>query len=104
MCFLVAIFVFGLSHSVASSFLFLFLKDIGANESLMGLAAFAQTLAEIPVMFFSSSMLSSYGSRGVIVISMVLYGIRMLGTTLLMPDNLSLLVLPLQLIGGLAFG
>jgi PPP family 3-phenylpropionic acid transporter len=103
-CFLAAIFVFGLSHSVASGFLFLFLRDLGATESLMGVATIAQTLAEIPVMFWSGHMLSRYGSRAVIVASMVLYGLRMLGTTFLSPDNTTALVLPLQLLGGLAFG
>jgi hypothetical protein len=104
LCFLAAIFVFGLSHSVASGFLFLFLKELGATESLMGVATIAQTMAEIPVMFWSGNMLSRYGSRSVIVMSMVLYGMRMLGMAFLDSENTAALVLPLQLLGGLAFG
>lgn len=94
----------GISHNIASSFLFLFLRTLGSSESLMGIATFAQTMAEIPVMFYSGTMISRFGARVVIVLSMVLYGIRMLGMTILTPENNSQLVLVLQLLGGLAFG
>jgi MFS family permease len=70
----------------------------------MGVATIAQTMAEIPVMFWSGNMLSRYGSRSVIVMSMVLYGMRMLGMAFLDSENTAALVLPLQLLGGLAFG
>lgn len=89
---------------MASGFLFLFLKELGATESLMGVATLAQTMAEIPVMFYSGAMLSRFGSRMVIVMSMVLYGLRMLGMAMLTPDNTTQLVLLLQVLGGLAFG
>ncbi len=80
--FLGVVFISGAGGSVISNFLFLHLADLGASQTVMGLALSVATLGELPVLFFSGWMLRRWGARGLLVIGMSAYVVRALGLSL----------------------
>ena len=77
--FLGVVFICGAGGSVITNFLFLYMSDMGAPQSLMGLALSVATLGELPVLFFSGWMLRRWGARGLLVIGMAAYVVRAVG-------------------------
>ena len=80
--FLLVIFLSGIGLSVVDNFLFLYMQEMGASNTLMGLALTAATISEIPVLFFASWMLRRWGTRGLLVISLAAIVFRIFGYTL----------------------
>jgi PPP family 3-phenylpropionic acid transporter len=76
--FLVTVFISGLGMSTVHSFLFLYMKDLGASAGLMGLSLTVATVSELPVFFFSDRLLRRLGPRGVLLISLAAYVVRLL--------------------------
>ena len=69
--FLVSILIGSLHLSLVNSFLFLRLKQLGASETLMGLTLTVATLSELPVWFFADAMLRRWGTKGMLIFSLV---------------------------------
>ncbi len=98
--FLLTVFVAGMGSSLIYSYLFLFLKDMGASETLMGLSLTVATLSELPVFFFSGWLIKRLGARGLMMVSLATMVVRLAAYTV-MPA--AWMVLPIHLLHGLTF-
>ncbi|MBN1247422.1 MAG: MFS transporter [Anaerolineae bacterium] len=85
---------------VETSYLFLYLRDLGADESLMGTALALMTLAEVPVWFLAPRMLDRWGARGLLAIALGAGTVQALIYSVLPAPWVAL---PVQLLHGLAF-
>jgi len=98
--FLFTVFIAGAGGSAAFSFLFLHLSDLGAPNSLMGLAMTIGALSEVPTFFYANVMLRRWGPRGLPVLGMVSSMVRLLVLSMV---RTPWAILPLQLLYGPAF-
>jgi PPP family 3-phenylpropionic acid transporter len=98
--FLLTVLFAGMGSGIVHNYIFLYLADLGATETLMGLSQTVQTFSEIPVFFFSALLLQRFGARGLLLLSLTAVVIRMMAYTLLPPVWL---VLPINLLHGLTF-
>lgn len=90
----------GLAASVTNSYLFSYMKDLGAGEGLMGLALTIGTLSEIPTFFFGNWLLKRFKSRPLLTLAMTTTGLRLLALSF---ATSPVLVLATQLINGFGF-
>ncbi|GEM_PF-809181 len=95
--FLLLGFCGGISFSTISTYLFPYMKELGAGESIMGLALTVGTIVEIPVLFFVSSFIKKFNTYAIVVFSIVMTGVRFF---LLAIVNDPTLVLLVQLLNG----
>ena len=86
--------------SVVHNFLFLYLSDLGASNSLMGLSLSVATLGELSVFFFSDRLLLRLGTRRLLVVALLAHVARVSLYSVLREPWL---VLPVHLLHGLAF-
>jgi PPP family 3-phenylpropionic acid transporter len=93
-------FAGGAGLAAFNNYLFPYMKEMGANESTMGLALVAGTISEIPTLFFGHRLIKRLKSYGLLMLSMVVTGLRML---LLAASRTPSLVLLIQLLNGLTF-
>jgi len=77
MFFLLIVFMMGLASPSISTYLYLYMKHIGA-ASLIGLALTVSTISEIPMYYFSDRILRRFKSRGLFIIALVVYITRLL--------------------------
>jgi PPP family 3-phenylpropionic acid transporter len=98
--FLASVLFAGMGSGIVNNYLFLYLADLGASETLMGLSLAVATLSEMPVFFFSAGLLRKLGARGLLFLSLLAYVVRLLAYTL-MPAVW--LALPINLLHGLTF-
>lgn len=71
-------FAGGISYASNNTYLFPYLKELGAEESIMGLALTIGTIAEIPVLFFVSRFIKRFNSYAVLIFSTVMTSLRFL--------------------------
>jgi PPP family 3-phenylpropionic acid transporter len=90
----------GLAAAGVNNYLFSYLKELGANESTMGLALTIGTLAEVPVLFFGNRLIQRFKAYGLLVLALVITGARLL---LFAVAGTPELVLLFQLLNGLTF-
>lgn len=74
--FLLIVFVSGVGLSTVNVFLFLYMGQLGASETLMGLALTSATLSELPFFFFTDRLLRRWGARGLLLFGMAAYVLR----------------------------
>jgi PPP family 3-phenylpropionic acid transporter len=86
--------------AMAISFLFLYLDDLGADKTLMGLSLTVATLSELPVWFFSDRLLRRWGARGTLALSLLACAGQAFAYSFM---RTPWLVLPIQLLHGPAF-
>lgn len=98
--FLATVFVGSIAASIVNNFLFLFLDDIGASRTLMGISLTVATLSELPIFFYSDRLLQRWGARGLLAVALGAYGLRMFAYAW-MPEPWW--VLPINLLHGLSF-
>jgi PPP family 3-phenylpropionic acid transporter len=98
--FLATILIGGISLTIELNFLFLFLKDLGAGQALMGLSLTFATLSELPVWFFAGRMIERWGTRRLLIVSLLACALQPLLYSLIRDPWLAL---PIQLLHGLAF-
>ncbi|MBE0636250.1 MFS transporter [Candidatus Bipolaricaulota bacterium] len=60
------------------NYLFPYMKELGARESMMGLALTIGTIAEIPVLYFAHRVIKRYSAHTVFMAAAVITGIRLL--------------------------
>lgn len=99
--FLLVIFVAGFGDAVARNYSFLYLKELGAGNLLMGLSLTIGTASELVVLMFSSQLLARLGSHKLLVLGVLTQAGRLLGWSLIDDPYLAL---SLQLFNGLSFG
>lgn len=78
MGFLGAVILVGIGYAMVDNFLLIHLKALGAGESLFGLMVAAAGVGEIPVFFFSGSMIRRLMPRGVLLIAFLVFALRAL--------------------------
>ena len=76
--FLVVAFAGGLGIAAYNNYLFPYMKELGANESTMGLALTVGMVSEIPILFFGNRLIKYLKSYGLLMLSMAVTGLRML--------------------------
>ena len=98
--FLMLAFAGGLSIAGTNTYLFPFLRELGADETTMGLAITIGTVSEIPVLFFGHHLVKRFKPFGLLMLAMVFTGLRLLALAASGTPNLILVV---QLVHGLTF-
>ena len=68
----------GLSSTTLNTYLFPYMKELGAGESVMGLALTFGTLVEVPVLFFVSRFIQRFKAYPVVIFSIVMTALRFL--------------------------
>ena len=85
------------------SFLLVFLEDLHASSVLMGLATAMSTIAEIPMLMFSGSIIKKFGITRVLCFTTACYGIRFAGYVLLSLIDEPWAVIPIEALHGFTF-
>jgi MFS transporter, PPP family, 3-phenylpropionic acid transporter len=98
--FLLVVFLSGAGLSMITNFFFLYLDNLQASNTLMGLSLTVATISEIPVLFFSGWMIRRWGPRGLMIISLAAYVVRAYGYYFAVQPWQAL---TLQLLHGLTF-
>jgi MFS transporter, PPP family, 3-phenylpropionic acid transporter len=93
-------FICGVGMASINTYQFIYLSELGASKSLMGLSLTVSTLSELPVMFFGDRLLRRFQARGLLVLGMVVIAARAL---LYAAFNSPIAILALQLMHGLTF-
>lgn len=99
--FLIAVFLIGCCGAVYLSFISLFLSDLGASGSQIGLAHTIASVSELPVMALSPLALRRWGARPLLQVAGLLYALRM-GLFIVAPSVEW--ALAAQILHGLCFG
>jgi PPP family 3-phenylpropionic acid transporter len=73
---------------------------MGSSESLMGIASFIATIAELPIFFFGNRLVKRFSSDGLFVLALAMMGIRSL---LFAWSSGPLAVIIVQALGGVVF-
>lgn len=90
----------GAALAATNNYFFPYMEELGAKESLMGLALTMGTLSEIPVLFFGNRFVKRLKPYGLLMLTMVVTVIRLLLLAAIETPNLALFV---QLLSGLTF-
>jgi len=98
--FLIIVFTGGIANATINTYLFPYMKALGAHESIMGLALTMGTVAELPILFFASHFIKKYRTYSLIIFSTVITCLRFL---LLAVTPNPALVLAIQLLNGFTF-
>jgi MFS transporter, PPP family, 3-phenylpropionic acid transporter len=98
--FLFLAFLGGLGVFSAAAYLFPYMAELGANESMMGLAITISTLTEMPIFFFGNRLVKKFSSYGLLIFALVLLGVRSLFYALV---STPLMVFIVQAFGGMIF-
>ncbi len=98
--YLVLAVIAGMGFSVINNYLFAYLKDCGASESVMGLSLTISVLAELPVLYFSHVLLKRFGIQNLLRIAVFFTVLRML---VMVVFNSVTGILFAQLLNGLNF-
>ena len=100
LAFLLLAFLGGVSLSVSGNFLYLYLADLEASRSVVGLALTVATLSEIPFMFFSRGLLERFTPRRLLLVALFVFAVRLLLYSFI---TLPWLLLMVQLLHGATF-
>jgi Nucleoside H+ symporter. len=73
---LLIVLIVGIPHRMNDSMLSLHLKELGAPESMIGIAWFSGTMSTIPAMMFAGRLFRRWNAIGIMTIAAVLYAIR----------------------------
>jgi PPP family 3-phenylpropionic acid transporter len=90
----------GLYLTIEVNFLMLYMASLGAGESLMGIALVVSTLGELPIWALAPFLLRRLGPRRLLAVALLSGAVQGLAFSLV---KTPLMVLPVQLLHGLAF-
>lgn len=76
--FLLSAFLGGLGVLTVTTYLYPHMAEMGASESLMGIASLVAILTEIPIFFFGNRLVKRFTSHGLFLLALVLMGVRSL--------------------------
>lgn len=76
--FLLIVFIGGMTQAGVNNFLLLYLSDLGASESLMGLALSIATASEATVLFFADRLLARWSALKMLAFSLGATAVRLL--------------------------
>lgn len=98
--FLITLFLNGMAAGVVHNFLFLYLDQLHASKTLMGISLLVEAVSEVPIFFFGNRLLQRWGARGLLLLALGASALRMVSYAL-MPA--AWFVLPIHLLHGLTF-
>lgn len=98
--FLIIAFAGGVSFNISNSYFFPYMKEIGANESSMGLALTIGTIAEIPVLLFANRLMKRFNSFRLLIFSTMFTGLRLILFALV---SVPAVVMIIQTLNGFTF-
>jgi len=98
--FLLNAFLGGVGSFTVASFLYPYMAELGAGETMMGVASLVATATELPVFFFGDRLIKRFSAHGLFMISLILLGVRSL---LYAVVSAPFLVLIVQALGGTMF-
>ncbi len=98
--FLVLSFTGGISLGLLNNYLFPTMQQLGAGETMMGLALTVGTIAEVPIMFFSDRLIKKFGAASLIKLAILITAARFI---LYFTFQTPAAFLVIQLINGLTF-
>ncbi|WP_299029267.1 major facilitator superfamily domain-containing protein 6 [uncultured Thermanaerothrix sp.] len=98
--FLFTAFSGGVLISVISNFLFLFLQDLGASQSLLGLSLTVATLSEVSILYVSSGLLKRWPPQWLMTVGLILFAVRALLYSFITQPWMAMLI---QLMHGLTY-
>jgi PPP family 3-phenylpropionic acid transporter len=75
--FLAILFVYGIASSPVNAYMNLYFLELGADNSVIGIAYTVQSLSELPFFIIGNRLLKRFGSTQVILISMVIMTLRL---------------------------
>jgi PPP family 3-phenylpropionic acid transporter len=90
------LFLYGVVCSPVNAFINLYFSELGVNNVIVGWAYALQALSEIPLFIIGNFLCKKFGSRRVIIISMLVMVIRMFLYGLLPVTSLALILGILQ--------
>ncbi|XP_006824404.1 major facilitator superfamily domain-containing protein 6-like [Saccoglossus kowalevskii] len=99
--FLIIVVVFGMCFGTIMTYLFWFLQELGASQTLMGITLLITCISEAPFLFYSGNMIKYLGHKGVFYIVLLSYIVRFVGYSFI---TSAWYVLPLELLHGITFG
>ena len=79
----VILFIMGFLFAAADTFLFVYLRSLGASSWTLGVCLFVRYLSEIPSLYYSGHIIKKIGHVGCVYIVLVAYFVRYLGTSLI---------------------
>ncbi|XP_047510240.1 uncharacterized protein LOC125053078 [Pieris napi] len=88
---LIVCIVMGTAWGYLESFLFWFLQDLGASQSLMGITITVGGIAGLPLLVLSGPIIKKIGHSNVIFIGFIFYAIRLFGYSFIYNPWLSLI-------------
>jgi len=98
--FLLIAFIGGVAFAATTGYFFPFMKELGADESAMGLALAIGTIAEIPVYLLANRFIGRFQAYGTLIISVSFAGLRL--TLFGLTGNVAV-VMAIQNLNGLTF-
>lgn len=98
--FMLIVLLGGMTLSLISNFLFLYLNDMNASKTLMGLTLTVATISEFPVLFYSDQLLRRWRASGLLVSSLLIMMVRCLAYSFVNTPGMVLLI---QLLHGMSF-
>lgn len=98
--FLLSAFLGGLGVLTVTTYLFPHMAEMGASESLMGVASFIATVTEFPIFFFGNRLVKRFTPYGLFLLALVMMGVRSL---LFAWVSTPFAILILQAMGGTIF-
>lgn len=102
--FLVLITVLSMGTSIVENLVFLmFTNSLGASNFICGVTVVVTVVFEIPVFYFSNSILAYFGSIPLLCIATLSYAVRVVGYTLI-PKSTDWEILFLEPLHGVTFG
>ena len=90
----------GIAMAVTNNYFFPYMKELGSNESTMGLALTVGTIGEVPVMFFGNHLLKKFKAYPLFILSLVITGLRLVLFYFAINPIQALFI---QLLNGMAF-
>ena len=98
--FLLLVFFGGAGQSGIHNYLFLYMNDLGASKTMMGLSLTIATISELPMFFYSDRLLARWSAKGLFVFATIMYVVRALALSYI---NMPWMILITQLFHGLTF-
>ena len=98
--FLFLAFLGGIGSFSIAAYLFPYMAELGASESVMGIASSIATVTEVIIFFFGNRLVKKFGSYGLLILALLLSGVRSL---LYGVATTPWMVLVLQAFGGTIF-
>jgi MFS family permease len=92
--------VAGIGMASINSYQFVYMTEIGATNSQMGLSLTLSTLSELPAMYFGDRLLKRFKAQGLMALGLAAVGVRLL---LYAAFNFPTAILFIQVIHGLTF-